>query len=174
MPNVPIFVDLQGFTVREKFMVKEVAILKNGKELTHRIFREAIPWNLLTKTEKSKACWITSNHHGLQWSDVAYRLSKHVIRNGVCDQSRDAPKRVYVKGLEKKKWLEEILGCDFIADHDVIVETIDADFEDIGRLSTLDDVRAFHCERHAKHCAMENVCKLYDWWSKRRECITEL
>ncbi|XP_011633762.1 uncharacterized protein LOC105424949 [Pogonomyrmex barbatus] len=49
--------------------------------------------------------WITSNHHGLQWSDgdVAYRLSKHVIRNGVCDQSRDAPKRVYVKGLEKKK-----------------------------------------------------------------------
>ncbi|KAL6268280.1 hypothetical protein P5V15_001396 [Pogonomyrmex californicus] len=155
MSNVPIFVDMQGFTVREKFMVKEMAILKHGKELTHRIFREAIPWNLLTKTEKSKTCWITSNHHGLQWSDgdVAYRLSKHVIRNGVCDQSRDAPKRVYVKGLEKKK-LEEILGCDFIADHDVIVETIDADFKDIGRLSTLNDVRAFHCERHA-NCAME-------------------
>ncbi|KAL6258205.1 hypothetical protein P5V15_010133 [Pogonomyrmex californicus] len=175
MSNVPIFVDLQGFTVQEKFMVKEMAILKNGKELTHRIFSSRSD-NLLTKTEKSKACWIISNHHGLQWSDgdVAYRLSKHVIRNGVCDQSRDAPKRVYVKGLEKKKWLEEILGCDVIADHDVIVETIDADFEDIGRLSTLDDVRAFHCERHVKHCAMENVCKLYDWWSKRRECITEL
>ncbi|KAL6263018.1 hypothetical protein P5V15_005813 [Pogonomyrmex californicus] len=89
MSNVPIFVDLQGFTVQEKFMVKEVAILKNGKELTHRIFREAIPWNLLTKTEKSKACWITSNHHGLQWSDgdIAYRFSKHMIRSGVCDQS---------------------------------------------------------------------------------------
>ncbi|KAL6265856.1 hypothetical protein P5V15_002679 [Pogonomyrmex californicus] len=116
-------------------------------------------------TEKSKACWITSNHHGLQWSDgdVVYRLSKHVIRNGVCDQSRDTPKRVYIKGLNKKKWLEEILGCDIIADHDMIVEIIDADFEDIGRLSTLDDVRAFHCERHTKNCAMENVCKLYDW-----------
>ncbi|KAL6268062.1 hypothetical protein P5V15_001148 [Pogonomyrmex californicus] len=105
------------------------------------------------------------------WSDgdVAYRFSKPVIRSGVCDRSRDAPRRVYVKGLEKKKWLEEILG-DVIADHDVI-GTIDADFEDIGRL---DDVRAFHCERHAKNCAMENVCKLYEWWSKRQECITEL
>ncbi|KAL6258263.1 hypothetical protein P5V15_010200 [Pogonomyrmex californicus] len=168
MSNVLIFVDLQGFTVREKFMVKEVAILRNGKELTHRMF-QAISWNLLTKAEKFKACWITFNHHGLQWSDgdVAYRLSKPVIRNGVCDRSRDTPRRVYVKGLEKKKWLEEILGCDVIADHDVIVETIDADFEDIGRLNTLNDVRAFHCERHAKNCAMENVCKLYDWWSKR-------
>ncbi|KAL6264249.1 hypothetical protein P5V15_004337 [Pogonomyrmex californicus] len=132
--NVLVFVDLQDFTVREKFTVKEVAILRNGKELTHRVFREAIFWNLLTKAEKSRACWVTANHHGLQWSnsDVAYRFSKPVIQNGVCDQSRDAPRRVYVKGLEKKKWLEEILGGNVIADHDVIVETIDADLENIG------------------------------------------
>ncbi|KAL6252206.1 hypothetical protein P5V15_009228 [Pogonomyrmex californicus] len=139
MLNVPIFVDLQGFIVREKFIVRGGNIKKKGKKLTYRMFREVIPWNLLTKAEKSKVCWITSNHHGLQWSDsdVAYRLSKPVIRSGVCDRSRDAPRRVYVKGLEKKKWLEEILGCDVIADHDVIVEIIDADFEDIGRLNTL-------------------------------------
>ncbi|KAL6265724.1 hypothetical protein P5V15_002527 [Pogonomyrmex californicus] len=124
----------------------------------------------MSNAEKSRACWVTANHHGLQWSDgdVAYRFSKPVIRNGVCDRSRDAPRRVYVKGLEKKKWLEQILGGDVIADYNVIIETIvDADFEDIGRLNTLDDVRAFHCERHAKNCAMENVCKLYDWRSKR-------
>ncbi|KAL6252055.1 hypothetical protein P5V15_010109 [Pogonomyrmex californicus] len=104
MLNVLVFVDLQGFTVREKFTVKKVMILRNGKELTHRVFREAIPWNLLTK-KKSRACWLTADHHGLQWNDgdIAYRFLKPVIRSGVCNRSRDTPRRVYVKGLEKKK-----------------------------------------------------------------------
>jgi len=36
--SVPTFVDLQGFIVNKKFIVKKVAVLKQGTVLTHYIF----------------------------------------------------------------------------------------------------------------------------------------
>jgi len=168
MTNVPIFVDLQGFIVNDKFTTKEIAVLRNGKELTHHIFRAPISWDLLTKSEKSRVCWLTSNHHRLNWTDgyVDYKLMKTLVRNAVCAESTGT--LVYVKGYEKKKWLVEIL------ENDATIETIDADYEDIGRLRTLKTSRAFRCGYHAKNCALENVCKLYDWWSERREQLQDI
>ena len=82
MSDIPIFADLQSFIVHGKFVVKEVAVLRRGKELVHYIFDESMPWNLLTKAEKNQACWLTSNHHNLLWSngDIAYSRSKTLIR----------------------------------------------------------------------------------------------
>ncbi|EFN72050.1 hypothetical protein EAG_15416 [Camponotus floridanus] len=65
----PIFVDLQGFVVNERF-VTEMTILANGRDLTHHgVFRAPMSWNLLTKSEKSQACWLTLNHHEFHWTD---------------------------------------------------------------------------------------------------------
>ncbi|KMQ87766.1 hypothetical protein RF55_12865 [Lasius niger] len=165
MTDMLIFVDLQGFIVNDKFTMKEIAVLRNGKELTHHIFRALMSWDLLTKSEKSRACWLTSKHHQLNWTDgdVDYKLMRTLVRNAVCAESL-----VYVKGYEKKKWLAEIL------ENDVAIETIDADYEDIGRLRTLKASRAFRCGYHAKNCALENVCKLYDWWSERRDQLRDI
>ncbi|KAL6419057.1 hypothetical protein ACFW04_011604 [Cataglyphis niger] len=172
----PIFADLQGFVVGERFVAKEVAVLINGAELTHHIFRAPMAWNLLTKTEKTRACWLTANHHQFKWNDghVDYGSAKRLIRDAIYrGTSPDFVTRIYVKGHEKKKWLLEILG-NIAEDRDVIVETIDADYEDIGRLETLDASRAFRCAYHAKNCALENVCKLRDWWMERRDDLNNI
>ena len=170
MTDVPIFVDLQGFIVNDKFLTKEIGVLRNGKELIHHIFHAPMSWDLLTKSEKSCACWLTSNHHQLQWADghVDYKLMKTLVRKAVCVEPESIGTLVYVKGCEKKKWLAEIL------ENDAAIETIDADYEDIGCLRTLKASRAFRCGYHAKNCALENVCKLYEWWSERRDQLRDI
>ena len=39
---IPTIVDLQGFVVNKKFIVKEVAVLKQGTVLTHYIFTSSV------------------------------------------------------------------------------------------------------------------------------------
>ncbi|KAL6416355.1 hypothetical protein ACFW04_013533 [Cataglyphis niger] len=173
--DTPIFVDLQGFIVNEKFVTKEIAVLKSGKEITHHIFRAPMSWNLLTKAEKTQAFWLIANHHQLKWNSghVNYGSMKKLVRDAVCrGTSLDFTARVYVKGYEKKKWLIEIL--ENIEDRDVIIETIDADFDNIDRLETLNASRALHCGYHAKNCALKNVCKLYNWWLERNNGLNNI
>ena len=40
--SMPTFVDLQGFIVNKKFIVKEVAVLKQGTILTYYIFTSPV------------------------------------------------------------------------------------------------------------------------------------
>ncbi|XP_077280113.1 uncharacterized protein LOC143907304 [Temnothorax americanus] len=89
--SVPTFVDLQGFLVGMKFIVKKVAVLRKGCVLTHHIFNYPMPWNLLTKSDKSCATWLIRNHHGLRWEDgnVPYSMVKRLITSAVlgCNSS---------------------------------------------------------------------------------------
>jgi len=67
------FVDLQGFIVGSWFVVKEVAVLKKESVLSHYIFANPYPWDLLTKSEKSCASWLIANHHGMgSWDDPVH------------------------------------------------------------------------------------------------------
>jgi len=50
--TIPTFVDLQGFIVGKKFVVKEVAMFRKGAIFTHYIFMCPMPWNFLIKSEK--------------------------------------------------------------------------------------------------------------------------
>jgi len=59
--------DLQGFIVGKKFIVKEVAMLKKRNySLSLYVY---MPWNFLTKSEKYCAFWVIAYHHGLRWND---------------------------------------------------------------------------------------------------------
>jgi len=58
----PTFVDLQGFIVGRRFVVKEVAVSRKKTILSHYIFANPLPWNLLTKSEKSCFSWLVANH----------------------------------------------------------------------------------------------------------------
>lgn len=53
---VPMFVDLQQFVVGKRFVVKEIAILREGNVFAHYMFVSPLPWNFLsTKFDKSRA-----------------------------------------------------------------------------------------------------------------------
>ena len=160
---VPTFVDLQGFTVGKKFVVKEVAVLKQGNVLTHYIFTNSVPWSALTKSERSCVSWLTAYHHGLRWDDgiVQYWKAKHLITTAVYDENDDEA-IVYVKGHDKREWLKNLLNVN--VRNNVIIETVDADYEDIASLNNLDTANTIRCEKHVKNCAMQNVFKLYNYW----------
>ena len=160
MSNVPIFVDLQGFVFRNNFTAKEIAVLRDGQTLSHYIFREPVPWNFLTRAEKSEACWLKLHHHGFRWDDgyVPYCEMRSLVRAAI---GADPP-LIYVKGLEKRRWLRQILDDD--GDDYLLIETIDADYDDVARLTDMDASGTLRCGYHARHCAMRNVCKLYKWW----------
>ena len=162
MSNVPIFVDLQGFAFSNKFTVKEVAVLRDGTTLSHYVFREPMPWSYLMKSEKTQACWLRLHHHGLRWEDghIPYSQMRSLITTAIGTE----PPLIYVKGLEKKKWLREIV------DEDCEIETIKVDYEDIARLRDLDIIGTLRCGHHTGYCAMRNVCKLYKWWREKNIC----
>ena len=51
------------------------------------------------------------------------------------------------------------------AGNDVIIETLDADYKDVASLNKLDVTNTMRCENHVKNCALQNVFKIYNWWS---------
>ena len=153
---------VKGFVVGERFVVKEVAVLKNGGEITHYIFTCPMPWRFLTKKDQSHASWLMAHHHGLRWNNgvVPYRMAQRLIAEAVSGESDDDV-LIYVKGLEKRGWLVDILNND-----NVIVETIDNHFNDIESLENLDSTNTFWCGRHSNRCALQNVMKLYNQYKK--------
>lgn len=166
---VPTFVDLQGFTVGKIFFVKEVAILRNGTVLSHYIFNSPIPWHLLTRADKSKASWLMTNYHGLQWNDgyVEYDRAKNLITAAVVGDGKhkdDTSQLVYVKGLEKREWLTNLLDDNVRSN--LIIKTLDVDYKNIPSLDKLDAVNVLQCNHHTKHCALQNVLKIFNWWSQ--------
>ena len=78
--DVPTFVNLQGFVVDGRFVVKEVAVLRKGTILSHYIFESSMPQYLLTKSDKSSIQCLVAKHHGLRWEDgdVPYSMSKQL------------------------------------------------------------------------------------------------
>jgi len=168
---IPTFVDLQGFNVGSwEFVVKEVAVLKKGSILSHYIFASPYPWDLLTKSERSCASWLIANHHGLQWEDgiIPHSMAKRLITTAVIG-TEDDNALVYVKGHEKREWLRNLLQDD--AKDDIIIETLDADYEDIESLNNLDVINTMRCNKHVKNCALQNVFKIFNWWSQRQKEI---
>jgi len=76
---------------------------------------------------------------------------------------------VYVKRYQKREWLKDMLESD--ARYDIIIETLDADYEDVEALNNLDVINTMRCNKHVKNCALQNVFKIFDWWSQRQKEI---
>ncbi|EGI68552.1 hypothetical protein G5I_02785 [Acromyrmex echinatior] len=112
---VPTFVDLQGFIVNKKFIVKEVAVLKQGIVLTHYIFTSSVPWKFLTRSDRSCASWLTAYHHGLRWEDgmVPYNETKHLITAAVFENDaivHGPNKRIYTSKINRAKGVLSIVA----------------------------------------------------------------
>jgi hypothetical protein len=167
---VPTFVDLQGFPLAQAdFVVKEFAALRKGSVLSHYIFESPKPWKFLMKFEMSCASWLTSYHHGLRWEDgiVPFCRAKQLITTAVLGTENGDEDIIYVKGHEKREWLRDMIQYD--RRDRAYIETLDTDYEDVDSLDNLD--ATLQCGKHRtdKHCALQNVFKLFNWWSNNHE-----
>jgi len=54
---------------------------------------------------------------------------------------------------------------------DIIIETLDADYEDIESLNNLDVINIMRCNKHVKNCALQNVFTIFNSWSQRQKEI---
>jgi len=48
------------------------------------------------------------------------------------------------------------------AKNDIIIDTLDADHEDIESLNNLDVINIMRCNKHVKNCALQNVFKIFN------------
>jgi len=57
------------------------------------------------------------------------------------------------------------------AKNDVIIETFDADHEDIESLNNLDVINTMRCNKHVKNCALQNVFKIFNWSQRHKKIV---
>ncbi|KYN12124.1 hypothetical protein ALC57_15717 [Trachymyrmex cornetzi] len=103
-----------------------------------------------------------ARQYGLRVDNLSMELMvRRLITEAVLEEDEAV---VYVKEHEKREWLADMLDTD-----DIIVETLDAHYKDVESLSNLDDCNTIRCGKHAKNCALQNVFKIFNWWSRHQE-----
>lgn len=106
-----------------------------------------------------------ANQHGIQWEYgfVPYSKAKHLITMAVMGATNEegTSSIVYVKGNEKREWLQKLLEED--ARDEAYIENIDIHYEEIDALNKLDIANTLCCGKHDKNCALQNVFKLFNW-----------
>ncbi|KAK0165646.1 hypothetical protein PV328_004148 [Microctonus aethiopoides] len=126
------------------------------------LFKPPFKWDELPKQYKTMHLWLTRNYHGILWDagEIPYdKLNDvlHIILKGVG--------YIYVKGLEKKKWLSDI-----IKESKTIIN-----LENLG-CPSMKNNEITSCPYHEyrkssimSHCALENVKQLKCWIEKRAQ-----
>ncbi|XP_036143157.1 uncharacterized protein LOC118645667 [Monomorium pharaonis] len=160
--SITTFVDLQGFIVGRKFIVKEFTAFRDGFILSHYIFRNPVPWHRLNNADKRQASWLLTHHHGLRWNSgtIPYSRAKKLITTTLT--RNETPPVIYVKGHEKREWLRNLLLDD--TKEDIYVENIEAHYDDIRSLNEMDVTHTLRCAHHSTNCALQNVFKIFNWW----------
>lgn len=150
-------VDLQGFKQSlNGFTFKEVAILplqeKDAVPIVF-LFKPPFTWNNLQYKYQNENKWLIYNYHGIPWDSgkIPYDDVKETLQN----QLHNA-RNIYVKGVEKKRWLKNILGNRI------------HNFEDFG-CPALKRLRVnSYCNHHTlctqPVCAAMNVKALKNWF----------
>ena len=77
-----------------------------GDEAILEHFKPPTSWNKLTKEEQSCNKWLERKHHGLSWEkgSTPYSFLMKILQRSLYNAQM-----VYVKGHDKKSWLQEIV-----------------------------------------------------------------
>lgn len=151
-------VDVQGFKKpHNEFVYKEVAIvpLEADTQPTVLLFAPPYNWSLLPTRYKSENTWLERNFLGISWNDgdIPYDEVDETLKSHLKNASR-----IYVKGIEKQKWLSRLKPN--------IVKNL-GDFE--GCPSVRKQPSSVACSHHevsflmTYNCAVKNVIFLKEW-----------
>lgn len=153
------FVDMQAFKApKNRSIVKEFAVikLKNPNQAKCLMFKAPFAQSLLPPEYQTINAWCTRNHHGMRWTDgdIEYNQLHSIICSLLAGASQ-----IFVKGLEKKHWLEEIIVR-------AVTNLEDYDCPALYKLSSLPHTRHPHRKNvfNVYRCAYENVQKLRCWY----------
>ena len=151
-------IDVQGFKrAYNEFIFKELAIIPLGEDVQPTVYLFGPPhdWNFLAPRYKCENNWLTRNYHEINWQDgeIPYEEFEEILKSSV----RGAGK-IYVKGLEKQKWLKNIISrvCN--------IEDLDC-----PSLSKLHGEKDSPCSQHNlyicpnSNCAVRNAIALKRW-----------
>ncbi|KAJ8685333.1 hypothetical protein QAD02_021126 [Eretmocerus hayati] len=156
------FVDIQGFRRSTNlFQLKELAIvpLENAFLPTICLFKAPCRWAKLLPQERKYNEWL-EKYLGIPWNSdfIASSCQIRILH----DNLRSASK-IYVKGVEKKRWIEEILPGKLI----INMEEIRC--PPLRQLSTDHRISCHHHTiRENGMCAVKNAYSLRNWFLKRR------
>lgn len=166
-----VFVDMQGFKSNSnKFIVKEFAALTKNIQF-HDIIKSPCPLIYLDANHQKQINWLTRNYHGLEWNHGFINISE--LRRTIIPIFDN--KTVYIKGVEKKQWLQQILGYDSHICEIINLETFGCAVQ--LNKNNQDIYRNFHaCKNHKAsnhqnncHCAFRNVLILRNWYFRDRK-----
>lgn len=157
--------DVQGFQFGEDFLCKEIAIIQaeNGW-YEHRIVKLPSTLKVYAMDFQKQCAFLTENIHGLEWEKngegtIDYTQLSEFITNSI------GYKSVYVKGNQKKQWLQSIIKNEV---YDLQEEEQCPSFEQLKLY-----LRSFHCNKHSHrndlNCALENVFFLKNWYTYCRK-----
>lgn len=149
-----LVVDVQGFYLNNKFIVKELSISIDDSQVQTFIIKPPLQYSSLTPKEKASIDWLYNHHHGLKWKDGDSTLSN--IMDYYITHVKDNNFIYYVKGLEKIKWIQNIFKDD--------INFYNLDDLNCPNLKTLykNDKSINVCSYHRKYCicAEKNVILL--------------
>lgn len=168
-----VIIDIQGFKMEpNEFVLKElfissVRVNKCGEEI-HKLFTfdPPFPWKNLPRKYKKTNNWLTANHHGLCWESRGTHKYTSIVK--ILKKVLKGVDQIYVKGLEKKKWLETMLKNKIPVDN---LEDFDCpNFESLKEDECINH-RALRKEP-IYHCAQSNVMQLKMWYNQyTKECM---
>lgn len=167
-----IIIDIQGFNYgSESFLCKEIAIFDSDSGcFSHRFVKMPVKLTHYNNTIQAHMNTVTRTIHGLEWQNndcLEYeQLSEYIIN---CIGSNST---VFIKGFEKKNWLEKLLSK-----HNVI-DLLDEGCPALEKLKIF--LKSHHCNAHLYsnnfNCALENVYLLWYWYrycrNTHQKCIT--
>lgn len=150
-----VIADVQGFKdSTNNFIVKEFAFATPQYTQTFLI-KPPYPYCNLTRDEKKQVNWLEHNR-GYRWSEgyIDYREFRRFIKPYLVN------KIVFVKGLEKTKWVKELCNEASVVDIASMgcpnLETLFAKY--------VSDKVIYNCWSHKKFCALKSVICIKNWY----------
>lgn len=147
-----VVIDFQGLRgVRNDFVYKEIAVVYPSNDFNIFAIKSPYPVSHISMFEHKQNSWLAKHHHGLLWEhgtttlEAARRFLQDTLPNDTT---------VFVKGLEKIKWTQELLNSS---------QYFVRNLEDLGCISLNDLRQSFKygvipkCRSHFGICALENA-----------------
>lgn len=167
--------DFQGFKIeKNEFVIKELSIIStDGQFYELHLFQPPCEFDELSENVKKQIVWLEKHYHGLYWASglKEYSELKDIIKG------MNISGKVYVKGVEKQKFISETLA-------DLPSATTVINLEDLGcpKLSVLRKelqptfLKSCSFNHNSNNCAFVNCHAILQWWKQEQfaKCKLEL